>query len=165
MSVEREAFLEIMTAFPTGVGVVTTVDGDGNPWGLTSNAISSVSADPPTLLVCVARTSRSLPALLARKGFLVNFMAEDAADTCRLFASKASSEEKFAVTPWEPSEAGHPRLTESSIAFADCETVSEIEAETHLILVGRVIDGAVTSERLPVAYFRREFLTWSASSR
>lgn len=161
MTSSRETFLEVMTAFPTGVGIVTTVDADGEPWGLTSNAISSVSADPPTLLVCVARTSRSLPALMERRGFLVNFIAEGAAATCDLFSSKASREEKFAAVHWQPSAAGNPVLGSESVAFADCETVSELEVATHLILVGRVIESAVLfAERAPLAYYKRQFTSW-----
>lgn len=157
----RETYLEVMTSFPTGVGIITTVDGGGQPWGLTSNAISSVSADPPTLLVCVAKTSRTLPTLLERRGFLVNFIAEDASATCELFASKAPREEKFGGVEWRPSAAGHPVLDTDSIAFADCDTVAEIEEATHLILIGRVVESAVLSpERSPLAYYRRRFTGW-----
>lgn len=161
MTIDRNDFVEVMTSFPTGVAVITTIDSDGAPWGLTTNAVSSVSAEPPMLLVCVAKTSRSLPALLERKGFLVNFMAVGAEETCSRFASKAPSEEKFAATAWELSPGGHPRLTEDSIAYADCTTDREIEAGSHLILVGKVTAGAVTDhDREPVAYFKRAYRGW-----
>lgn len=161
MAVSRETFVEVMTSFPTGVAVVTTVDGAGLPWGLTSNAVASVSADPPMLLVCVSKTSRTLPALLERRGFLVNFMGEHAAAVCDRFASKANSEEKFATTPWRRSDAGHPHLTADSVAYADCETAAEVEAGSHLILVGRVLDARVTAPgRAPIAYYRRSYRAW-----
>ena len=73
MAVERELFLEIMASFPSGVGIVATLEGD-EPRGLTTTALSSVSADPPLLLVCVDVTSRTLPSLLERRGFVVNFL-------------------------------------------------------------------------------------------
>ncbi|MBS1884934.1 MAG: flavin reductase [Actinobacteria bacterium] len=159
-----ETFVDVMTAFPTGVVVVTTVDGDGAPWGLTSNAVASVSAEPPMLLVCVAKTSRTLPALLERRGFLVNFMGERAAALCGRFASKLESAEKFAASSWRPSALGHPHLDQDSIAFADCETEAEVEAGSHLILVGRVRDCRVTDPHgAPLSYYRRTYRSWGES--
>src|SRR5581483_8259812 len=102
MAVDQTTFFEIMTAFPTGVAVITSADAEGRPWGLTSNAVASVSADPPMLLVCVAKSSRTLQALLERRGFLVNFMGEGSDEVCSRFASKAEPEEKFAATEWRP---------------------------------------------------------------
>lgn len=152
-----------MTAFPTGVAIITTVGPDGSPWGLTTNAVSSVSADPPTLLVCIAKTSRTLPAVLERKGFSVNFMAVGSAEVCARFASSASAEEKFAPTEWELSGAGHPCLSADAVAFTDCETMAEIDGGSHLILVGRVTDGGVIEAgREPLVYFRREYRAFGA---
>src|SRR4051794_41660617 len=108
-----------------GGGVTPPADAGGRLGGLPSNAVSSVSAAPPMLLVCVAKTSRTLPALLERRGFLVNFMGEGAAPMCKRFASKLESAEKFAGSSWQPSALGHPHLDQDSIAFADCETEAE----------------------------------------
>jgi flavin reductase (DIM6/NTAB) family NADH-FMN oxidoreductase RutF len=163
MEIDRQTFLEVMTCFPTGVCVITTVDGQGRPFGLTSNAVASVSADPPTLLACIAKTSRSLPALLERKGFLVNFMGLGSEEVCGRFASTASSKEKFAATRWQTSDRGHPLLVADAIAYADCETHTEVEVGSHLIVVGRVQSGAVTDlDRTPVSYFRRGYRRWAA---
>jgi flavin reductase (DIM6/NTAB) family NADH-FMN oxidoreductase RutF len=164
MTIDPGTFAEVMTSFPTGVAIVTSVDAHGNPVGLTSNAVASVSADPPSLLVCVSKTSRTLPALLQRKGFLVNFMAADSRSVCSLFASRAEAREKFESVSWVRSSRGdHPRLNADSVAFADCETSAELEAGTHLILIGRIIDGGVTDRsRGPIAYFKRDYRSWPA---
>ena len=95
VAVDRSTFFQIMSAFPTGVAIVTTVEEDGTPRGLTTNAVTSVSADPPILLVCVDKDSRTLPALRASRRFVVNFMRDDHAEICALFASKADN--KFAI--------------------------------------------------------------------
>ncbi len=108
MAASREEFFAIMSAFPTGVAIVTTLDADGQPRGLTTNAVSSVSADPPMLLVCVDRTSRTLEALRHARRFVVNFMSDGGADLCALFASKA--DDKFASVAWEPGLGGVPLL-------------------------------------------------------
>lgn len=160
MTVDQQTFAAVMSSFPTGVAVITTVDADGEPWGLTSNAVSSVSADPPSLLVCISKTSRTLPALLERRGFLVNFMATDSADVCALFASRATSAEKFRAVDWGLSPFGHPHLHGATVAFADCETVEEHQAGTHLIIVGRILTAGVTDpDRDPVVYLRRSYRT------
>ena len=109
-----------MSAFPTGVAVVTTLDADGEPRGLTTNALCSVSAEPPLLLVCVDKESRTLPALLHSRRFVVNFLAERRDELARLFASK--TDDKFGGVAWEPGLGGMPCLREDSLAYAECET-------------------------------------------
>jgi len=156
MAVGREEFVSIMSAFPTGIAIVTTLDEGGRPRGLTTNAICAVSADPPMLLVCVDKTSRTLAALRHANRFVVNFMSDGRADLCALFASKA--EDKFADVRWEPGLGGVPCLTEDALAYAECLTEQELEAGDHLILIGLVESGAAPDpERVPILYFRRAY--------
>ena len=156
MPVRRDEFFAIMSAFPTGVAVVTTLDAEGEPRGLTTNALCSVSAEPPLLLVCVDRESRTLPALLHSKRFVVNFLAERRDELARLFASKA--EDKFAAVAWEPGLGGMPCLREDSLAYAECETEQELEAGDHVVLTGLVVGGmSPDPESVPILYFRREY--------
>ena len=156
MAVGSDEFRALMSAFPTGVAIVTTLDEDGRPRGLTTNAICAVSAEPPMLLVCVAKTSRTLAALQHAKRFVVNFMSDGRADLCALFASKA--EDKFADVRWEPGLGGVPCLTEDALAYAECLTEQEFEAGDHLILIGLVEAGSAPDpERVPILYFRRTY--------
>jgi len=145
-----------MSAFPTGVAIVTTLDVDGKPRGLTTNALCSVSADPPLLLVCVDEESRTLAALLHSKRFVVNFVAEGRDELALRFASKA--DDKFASVAWEPGLGGMPCLREDSLAYAECETEQELEAGDHVIVTGRVVGGmAPDPESVPILYFRRSY--------
>jgi flavin reductase (DIM6/NTAB) family NADH-FMN oxidoreductase RutF len=154
--VPREEFFAIMSAFPTGVAVVTTLDADGEPRGLTTNALCAVSADPPLLLVCVDRESRTLPGLLHSKRFVVNFLSEQRDELAQLFASKA--DDKFASVEWEPGLCGLPCLREDSLAYAECETVQELEAGDHMIVTGLVVGGlAPDPASVPILYFRRSY--------
>ncbi len=156
MAVGREEFVSVMSAFPTGIAIVTTLDEEGRPKGLTTNAICAVSAEPPLLLVCVDRTSRTLAALRHANRFVVNFMSDGRADLCALFASKA--EDKFADVRWEPGLGGVPCLTEDALAYAECLTEQELEAGDHLILIGLVESGSAPDpERVPILYFRRAY--------
>jgi flavin reductase (DIM6/NTAB) family NADH-FMN oxidoreductase RutF len=161
--VSREEFLAIMATFPTGVAVVTTLDRDGRPRGLASSAFSSVSADPPLLLVCIDRSSRTLPALLDRGAFCVNFLRRDRAAVCSTFASKV--EEKFANVAWRPAGNGMPVLHEDTLAHAECRTENVVEAGDHVILIGRVVGGRAPAEGdQPLAYYRRTFGAFAPSA-
>lgn len=156
VAVDREQFFAIMSAFPTGVAIVTTLAEDGTPRGLTTNAVCSVSADPPLLLVCVDRESRTLPALLHSKRFVVNFVAEGRHELAHLFASKA--DDKFAQVAWRPGLHGMPCLHEDALAYAECSTEQELEAGDHVILTALVEVGvAPDPDAVPILYFRRAY--------
>ncbi len=156
MSVGREAFFQIMSAFPTGVAIVTSVEEDGTPRGLTTNSVTSISAEPPIMLVSVAKDSRTLPALLASKRFVVNFMRHDCEEVCRLFASRA--DDKFDQVAWTPGEGGVPILHEGAVAHAECTTLEEMEIGDHIVVTGLVHAGvAPAREDVPIVYFRKTF--------
>src|SRR4051812_38426273 len=131
-----EAFLAIMSRFATGVAVVTTLDTNGEPKGLTSSAVCSVSASPPLFLVCVDRASRTLPALLASGEWVVNFLGADGHAISALFAGK--SDDKFRDIRWRPALNGMPWLYEDALSHAACRTQEVIEAGDHIVLIGRV---------------------------
>jgi flavin reductase (DIM6/NTAB) family NADH-FMN oxidoreductase RutF len=158
--IERETFFEIMASFPSGVAVVTTVDDEGRPRGLTTTAVASVSAHPPQLLVCVDLASRTLPALRARRRFVVNFLREGCSEVAMRFASKA--DEKFEGLEWRPNESGLPVLTGAALAWAECETVEELVTGDHVVVFGRVERGAGPSdEDTPLMYYRRSWGVWA----
>src|SRR5207247_2675913 len=77
MVIAPDAFRRALGHFATGVTVVTTCDSDGRPTGLTASAFSSVSLDPPLVLVCVDHKAQSYPALLERGRFAVNVLRRD----------------------------------------------------------------------------------------
>ncbi len=156
MAIAREEFVRIMSAFPTGVAVVTTVNGEGTPRGLTTNAFTSVSAKPPILLVCVDLTSRTLPALRETRRFAVNFMGDDGEETCRLFASKA--DDKFERAAWRPGIGGVPILHQEAVAYAECTVRDDLVVGDHAVITGLVEAGSPpATESRPIVYFRRAF--------
>ena len=164
VTVSREDFVRIMRAFPTGVAIVTTVEPGGTPRGLTTNAVTSVSAEPPILLVSVDQASRTLPALLASKRFCVNFMRDDREELCRLFASKA--DDKFDRVRWRPGPGGVPILEDGAIAHAVCATLDELEIGDHVVVTGLVESGeAPDPADVPIVYFDRTFYSVGAQPR
>jgi flavin reductase (NADH) len=160
VAIQRQSFFEIMASFPSGVAVVTSLDPEGAPRGLTTTAVSSVSAHPPTVLVCVDLGSRTLEALRARRRFVVNFMGQGRSQLCLLFASKA--DDKFDRVSWRPTATGLPLLEEDVLAWAECCTMHDLEVGDHVILVARVEAGGVMPElESPLMYYRRSWGVWS----
>jgi flavin reductase (NADH) len=162
--VDRDTFVEIMASYPAGVAIVTTLEADGTPRGLTTTAVSSVSAEPPLLLVCVDLTSRTLPALRAGGRFVVNFLREGRSELARVFASKR--DDKFEQIAWRATASGMPVLHEDALAWAECVTVQELEPGDHVILLGRVEEGVGAAEDgAPLMYYRRSWGVWKPAPR
>ncbi len=92
--VGQQDFREAFGAFPTGVAVVTAAGSDG-PVGLTTNALTSVSLDPPLFLVCFARTSRTLPVVREAGALAVSVLRESQRSMAARFASKHDPAHKF----------------------------------------------------------------------
>lgn len=156
---DRATFFAIMGAFPTGVSIVTTIDAEQQPRGLTSNALCSVSADPPLMLVCVDKNSNTLPGLRHSRKFVVNYLAAGRGEMANLFASKEP--DKFAHTSWRPARNGMPWLHSDSIAHAECSVAQEIESGDHIIFIGQVEHGQPPAPGTkPLIYFRRSYGTW-----
>ncbi len=157
-SIDDALFVQVMSAFAAGVAVVTTTDENGLPRGLTTTAVTSVSRQPPLLLVCVDTGSRKLPAIRHTAGFVVNFIADAHADVALQFASKA--EDKFGAIDWHEGANGAPVLHAHSHAWADCRVEQEIEAGDHVVFIAEVTHAGVADEEaghLPLTYYRRSF--------
>ena len=158
-AVDKATFFAIMGAFPTGVTIISTMDDEGQPKGLTCNATCSVSADPPLMLVCVDKHSNTLPALRHSKKFVVNYLSAGRGELSNLFATREP--DKWANLSWRPARNGMPWLHADTLAHAECTTIQEIDAGDHLILLGRVEGGQPPAPgREPLMYFRRTYGTW-----
>jgi flavin reductase (DIM6/NTAB) family NADH-FMN oxidoreductase RutF len=158
MAIDQELFREIMSAFPTGVAIVTA--GTAEPKGLTLSAFSPVSLDPPLVLVCIDKTSNTLPAIQSGGGFTVNLLRAGREELAQRFASKA--EDKFAGLRWERpaiEEAG-PILVDDTVAHVCCKVYSSLEAGDHWIFVGSVDAGERDATEVPLIYGHRTYTTW-----
>ncbi len=141
-------------AFLTGVTVVTTLDAKGAPIGFTANSFTSVSLDPPLLLICLAKRSYNYTTLTEAPGFAVNILAEDQEAVSNIFARP--SEDRFASVDWRPGPHGAPVL-EGASAWFDCSTHQIIEAGDHAILIGRV-EGFADSGSNGLGYARGTYV-------
>src|ERR1700694_5009228 len=101
--IERQRFREVMGAFPSGVVVLTAFGEDGRPRGLTVSAFCAVSLEPPLALVCIDKTSNTLPAVQHTGGFTANILATGRENLARRMATKLS--DKFDSLAWRPPES------------------------------------------------------------
>lgn len=143
-----------MSHFASGVTVITVCDRDGRPTGLTASAFTSVSLDPPLILVCVDHKSQSYPALVAGKVFAVNVLNHDQEHVSRRFAT-TKIENKFEGVPFSLSPMGLP-LLDDALAHLECATVNVHLEGDHTIFVGRV-ERARTGAGLPLVYYRGRY--------
>lgn len=135
-------FKNLMRGVASTVSVVTTVH-DARPHGMTATAFSSVSADPPMVLIVLNKSTRSHPLIRASRLFVVNMLQEAQMELSARFAGKL--DDQFAGISWRPGITGAPILSDVLSHF-ECETVSEVDVGTHTIFVGRVIGGEASSK-------------------
>lgn len=156
---DRTAFRRALGTFLTGVTVVATRQDDGEPRGFTANSFTSVSLDPPLVLVCIAKTAASFDTFTAAPSFSVNVLAESQKDVSGLFASKAP--DKFARAHWHTELTGSP-IIDGSAAWFDCRRHDVIEAGDHVILIGEVV-GFDQARRNPLGYCLGNYVTFGLS--
>jgi len=125
-----------MSRFPTGVTVITALTGDG-PAGLAANAVTSLSLEPPLMLACVDRGSRTLRAVEAAGSFGINVLEGGAADLAVAFGSKMATGEKWDGVGWSESEGAIPIL-DAAIVWIGCELRDVISGGDHVIVTGKV---------------------------
>lgn len=144
--VDEHEFRELMSGFPTGVAIVTSIDDNGMPHGLTCSSLASVTLLPPTLLVSIRETSPALAATYQRKAFAVNFLNEHSAKVAKLFASPVP--DRFSQVDWHRSGVlGLPWLDGGTVAHADCALSKAIPAGDHVIVLGEVVDVKLCASR------------------
>lgn len=151
---DARTFRDALGCFATGVTIITAMNDDGDPIGLTANSFTSVSLDPPLLLVCVANNSSSASVMRTAKRFAVNVLQIGQQPTSNRFAGKG--EDRFANTPWEVGEFGTPVLS-GSLASFECERDALHDGGDHFILVGRVLKAMFEPRRDPLLYFRGKY--------
>jgi flavin reductase (DIM6/NTAB) family NADH-FMN oxidoreductase RutF len=150
MPVDESSFRRACGHFATGVSIVTMVDDDGRPQGLTANSFTSVSIDPPLILVCVDKSIATYPAIQQAKGWLVNILTDRQEELCRRFATPDI--DKFDGVSTEAGAYGAPRIS-GSLAYLSARSHAEYDGGDHGIFVGEVTDVEVRSGE-PLIFYR-----------
>ena len=152
-------FRRLLGHFASGVTVVTTRDSQGRPAGLTASAFTSVSLNPPMILVCVAQNAQSYEALQGADRFAVNILGQGQETLSNRFATKSSSAaEKFEGIGYKPGMLGLPILADA-LASLECTTIHAYPGGDHTIFVGRIEAGASRDGdgAEPLLYYRGRY--------
>ena len=143
-------------AFATGVTIVTTTDDKGGVYGFTANSFTSVSIDPPMLLVNIAKSAYGFPVFTGAAGFAVNILAEKQRELSNRFASRGI--DKFAGTIWHTAVTGSP-IFDNVVAWFDCKSFQQVDAGDHVILIGRVLDYSYNYDA-PLGFCRGAYVSY-----
>lgn len=152
---DSREFRRALGQFATGVTVVTTRDTDGTPRGFTANSFTSVSLDPPLVLVCIGKHAASLPIFENAPGFAITILAEQQRDVAGLFASQRA--DKFKVADWTSGKSDMP-IVDGGLAWMECSRYQVVDAGDHIILIGRVMDFGYRDGPV-LGYLRGSFFT------
>ena len=151
-SLTPDEFREVISHFASGVTVVTALHED-HTFGTTASAVTSLSLEPPMLLICMNRESETGRAVYAAGHFAVNILGVDQIDLAKRFARKGG--DKFAGVPVTPGRWGEP-LFDEALATLECRVAEQTTVATHYVFMAEVLSGAARAGT-PLAYFRGQF--------
>ncbi len=137
MAVSDQEFKNALRLWASGVTVVTSQSESQGLKGMTATSFSSVSMEPPQILVCVNQATDSGEVILECGKFAVNVLTTDQENASNQFAGGASQEERFARVKWSAGELGVPVLDEALVSI-ECKLVEKVLAGTHWVMIGKV---------------------------
>ncbi len=154
--VAPDLFRAAMSAFPSGVAIVTTAGPDGRWYGFTATSFTSVSLEPPLVLVCLATAARCHSVFAGAGRWLIHFLPDTHRALADRFATRGA--DKFAGDLFAPDETGLPRLRASCWTL-NCSAHARHPAGDHTILIGEVTSIRTGPDRRPAVHLGREYRT------
>lgn len=155
---DTDEFRNALRHLASGVSLVTTKGLSGKRHGMLATAVSSVTADPPTILVCVNRSATMHNDLIESRNFSVNFLGQKHLGLSKRFSSSEARESRFDTHHWIELSTGAPVL-DGALSALDCQLESAVEVGSHSVLFGRVIDIKVSPPAgdRPLLYYDRQY--------
>ena len=147
---DKSEFRRVLGHFATGVTVITTFDSEKKPFGMTANAVTSLSLVPPLMLICVDKSADCYACFESSKVFTVNVLAEPQEAISRRFATKGI--DKFEGVGWRVGNNGCAIL-DDAVAHMECRVTQVIDGGDHTIYLGEVESGDAT-ETPPLLFYR-----------
>jgi flavin reductase (DIM6/NTAB) family NADH-FMN oxidoreductase RutF len=151
-SLTSDEFRDVISHFASGVTVITALH-EEHAYGTTASAVTSLSLDPPMLLICMNKQSETGRAVAESKRFGVNILGANQVDLAERFARKGG--DKFAGVPVTPGKWGEP-LFDDALATLECRVAEETTGGTHWVFLAEVESGAARGG-VPLAYFKGKF--------
>lgn len=155
MTFDPEMFKAVLRKFASGVTIITSTDEEGRLHGATASAFSSLSLNPPLILVCLDLASNTKAMIDRTNYFCVNILKDMQRPHSDMFARKSMSEEDIAKVSHSMSEHGLPIL-DDALAFIECKLHARYPGGDHEIYVGDVLNGGVRQGR-PLLYFEAKY--------
>lgn len=152
MTVGVDDFKKAMQLWASGVTVVTTRSEKFGIQGMTVTAFSSVSINPPQVLVCINESADTGAGIQESQCFAVNVLSSAQQDVSNQFAGGSSQEQRFENTPWMEGITGAPILNDSIMSL-ECKVIEKVHAGTHWIIIGEVQDCICRSGE-PLLYYQ-----------
>jgi len=150
MPIEKNELRRVMGHFATGVTVITTLRASGEMHGLTANAFTSLSLEPPLVIVCVDKKAESYPCFDESRIFTVNILSAEQEGVSRRFA--VSGGEKFQGISYRTGANGAPIL-DNTLGYIECKVTASHDGGDHTIYIGEV-EQAEVHEAKPLLFFR-----------
>jgi 3-hydroxy-9,10-secoandrosta-1,3,5(10)-triene-9,17-dione monooxygenase reductase component len=149
---------KLLGHYPTGVTVITADDGE-TMFGMAANSVTSVSLEPPLMLICPAKKSSTWPSIRSCGRFCINVMASDHEPLTRRFAAKDL--DRFSEVLTHQRRCG-PGLADA-VAWLDCEITAEHDAGDHTIVIAEILSADAHQDRLPLVFYRGQYGTFVAA--
>ncbi|WSG63463.1 flavin reductase family protein [Nocardia sp. NBC_01730] len=155
VEIDPRQFRNVLGQFCTGITVITTIDGDQSPIGFACQSFAALSLEPPLVLFCPTKASRSWAAIEKSGRFGVNVLAEEQRELCARFGSREP--DKFVDAAWHTSDLDLP-LLDDALATIQCTVDSVVDGGDHYIVIGRVqaMSETTTSGR-PLLFYRGQY--------
>lgn len=150
MPIDKDLFRAVLGRFASGVTIVTTTDADGCDHGMTVSAFSSLSLDPPLVLVCIDHNASVWPAFERAEHFAINILGSQQEALSRRFSSRDG--DRFAGVGFTRGITG-VALLDDTLASVECVVTSRVPHGDHSILVGSV-EGGTARDLQPLLYYR-----------
>jgi flavin reductase (DIM6/NTAB) family NADH-FMN oxidoreductase RutF len=154
LDIDNRVFRQVLSSFATGVTIVTTQH-DGELFGMTASAFTSVSLEPPLVLVCIDSKATTSTVLQKSGVFAVSFLGRRQESVSDTFARRGS-QDKFQKVKTKRVHGDCP-IIEGAIAFVECRLRSSYLEGDHFIFVGQVLNLAVLNENLPLIFFKGKY--------
>lgn len=153
----RDAMLQAMRRLAKSVSVITCIH-NGQRFAMSASAVDSLSADPPSLLICINRSASIHPSLFDGADFCVNILASSQQDIALACAGRLKGEERFTAGSWNANADGVPYLANAQ-ASVICRQDGRFEYGTHSVFIGRIEQIFIGSTVSPLVYVDGAYTT------
>jgi flavin reductase (DIM6/NTAB) family NADH-FMN oxidoreductase RutF len=153
----QEGLKQAMRVYPQGVTVATTNFGDG-PTGMTVSSFTSVSLDPPLILISIAKDSALHNIFRVARAYAINFLANDQKSVSDRFAGRTSARDRFEGIGFSEGVTGSP-VIDGVRAVIECRPWQVFDGGDHSILVGEVVSAKVLNSKRPLVYYSQQYTT------